>query len=167
MKSNLPTRLSFRFLALSACVNILAACSSTPPTPYVLPDGLPSANLRSDLSGAFGRNESISVWISGRPEQKIGHGQLFTVRSSKSKPEGYVKIAANEEVTIGYHEAIAGGGSCALAIKTVLESGKNYSLVGGFAYEKGPIPIFTDLRKCKLGIVDDATRLPVPVWYGK
>ncbi|SOD25353.1 hypothetical protein SAMN05518800_1866 [Variovorax sp. YR752] len=167
MKSTLATRVPFRFIVVLVCASILAACSSTPPTPYMLPDGLPSANLRSGLIGAFGHYESISVSISGRPERQIGHGQLFTVRKSKSKPEGYIKVAANEELIIGYSEAVAGGGRCGLAITAVLEAGKNYSLVGGFAYEEGPIPILLGTRKCQLGIVDDATRLPIPVRYGK
>ncbi|MFL9667339.1 hypothetical protein WIX39_010340 [Variovorax sp. AB1(2024)] len=163
----LPSGRLFRSIVAASCTAILAACSSTPPIPYALPDGIPSANLRSVLVGASGRHESISVWMSGALARGLGSGNLFDVRSSKSKPEGYVKVPANEEITLVYFEMASGNRTCNIAIKTVLEAGKNYSLEGGFAYEEGVIPILFGTRKCRLGVIDDATRLPVPLRSGK
>jgi len=89
-------------------------------------------------------------------------GTLFLIKRSKSTPEGPVKVPAEMPLELNYSEQASGGRYCNLGLSVTLKQGREYALVGGFAYESGPIPLLTGTRRCELGVVDTATKLPVP-----
>lgn len=74
---------------------------------------------------------------------------------------GYVKIAANQLLRLEHIEAASGGRTCNISLDVNLEREGNYSLIGGFGYESGPIPILTGTRICKFGVQDDADTMLV------
>jgi hypothetical protein len=139
---------------------VLYGCA-TPQPPYAIPPGIPYANLKSSISGAYGRYESITISVFDKNASPPGDRKLFSIAKSVSTPAGYVKVPANQPVTLTYYESASGGRYCQLFAQVNLEPEKNYSLVGGFEYEKGPIPILTGTRKCKFGVENDTTGLPV------
>ena len=146
-------------ITLSAIAATLYGCAAPAP-PYALSPGVPYANLRSSIQGAYGRYDSINIYVTkdGQPGVK----KLFSIAKSVSTPAASVKVAANEPLNLMYSEGISGGRSCQLRIVVTLEPGKSYSLVGGFVYEKGPIPILTGTRQCQFGVIEDGTGMPVP-----
>jgi hypothetical protein len=135
---------------------------ATPAPPYALSANAPYANLKSAISGADNRNESIQIYLLDTSIAPHQRGKLFSIAKSVSTPAGYVKVAANEPLVIFYEEAASGGRTCQLSLKATLEQGKDYSLVGGFVYESGPIPILTGTRKCQLSIKNDVVNSPAP-----
>ncbi|MES2949116.1 MAG: hypothetical protein V4858_11300 [Pseudomonadota bacterium] len=147
-------------IALMATAFLLIGCA-TPVPQYALPTGVPFASIKSSIKGANSHNESISVSISDLDAKPPVYGRLFAINYSKSKPLGYMQVPANVPLDLGYYESASGGRYCQLSAKVTLEQGKTYSLVGGFAYESGPIPILMGTRKCHFGVVDDATGIPV------
>lgn len=152
----------FKKIALLAVfASSLYGCA-TPIPPYSLPSNVQSASLKSAINGANDRHESIDVFLFDTTATPPGNRRLFSIKRSKSTPDGYVQVPANVPLSLMYYEVASGGRYCQLYIKVTLEQGKSYSLVGGFAYESGPIPIFTDTRKCQFGAIDDSTNLPVP-----
>jgi hypothetical protein len=155
---NMPK--NFTILLFSSA--LLYGCAA-PPKPYSLPDGVPSANLKSAIDGAYGRSESIDISLFDGSATPPVHKSLFSIRRSISKPEGYVQVPANTPLTISYYESASAGRYCELSIKVILEPQKNYSLTGGFAYEKGPIPILTGTRQCQFGAIDDETKMPIRI----
>ena len=152
----------FRRLAPFAIVAATLCGCATPIPPYSLPQNVPSASLRSEIKGAYSRHDSIDIYLFDSNGTPPGDRILFSIKDSVSKPTGYVQVPANVPLRLEYFEGISGGGYCKLNIGVRLEQGKSYSLVGGFDYKKGPIPIFTDTRKCKFGVVDEETKMLVP-----
>lgn len=124
--------------------------------------GTATANLRSVISGTDSRHESIDVYASEGTCSATKRGNLFYIKKSKSNPEGFVKVAANQPLLLQYIEDASGGRSCNITLEVNLEEGESYSLVGGFAYQSGPIPILTGTRMCRFGVQDDKTLMPVP-----
>lgn len=150
----------FRYvLSISVVTAFLSGCASPQP-PYALPEGTPSANLKSTIPGAHGFSESIEIAVV--EEDKRMPTRLFVISNSVSKPLGYLKVPANGPLILHYNETISGGRFCRLTIQVTLEADKNYSLVGGFTYKSGPIPILMGTRGCEFGVVDEATGKPVP-----
>ena len=148
---------------IAAIPAFLAGCASEPPiTQYVASEGAGTANLRSAIQGADSRNESINVFVLEGSCGDAKRKKLFHVRESKSEPLGYVKVPANQPLRLEYAEDASGGRTCNIALDVNLEAGKSYSLVGGFAYKSGPIPIITGTRMCKFGVLEDAEKMPVP-----
>lgn len=152
----------FRRLAPFAIVAATLCGCATPIPPYSLPQNVPSATLKSSITGAYELFESIDILLFDSNGTPSGNRMLFSVKGSVSKPTGYVQVPANVPLKLVYSEVASGGRFCKLNINVTLEQGKSYSLVGGFAYEKGPIPILTGTRKCKFGVVDEETKLLVP-----
>jgi hypothetical protein len=160
--ANPPDKAMYRKLpALAAIASMLYGCA-TPIPPYTPPPGVPYANIKSAINGAHGRYESIDIYLFDTNGTPPGRRKLFSINKSVSKPAGYVQVPANTPLNLTYYETASGGRYCQLFIKVNLEQDKNYSLIGGFAYEKGPIPILTDTRKCELGVIDDSTNMPAP-----
>lgn len=148
---------------IAAIPAFLAGCASQPPIPqYVVPDDAVTANLTSEILGADSRNESIAVYVLDGRCGDAQRKKLFYVRESKSEPAGYLKVPANQPLRLEYAEDASGGRTCNIALDVNLEAGKSYSLVGGFAYKSGLIPIITGTRMCKFGVQDDADKSPVP-----
>jgi len=150
-----------RLASLAALTAILCGCA-TPIPPYSLPPNVPSASLKSEINGAYNRYESIDVYLFDSNGTPPGNRRLFSVSRSVSNPAGHVQVPANVPLNLMYYESASGGRYCQLHISVTLEQGKSYSLVGGFAYEKGPIPIFTDTRRCRFGAIDEETKAAVP-----
>jgi hypothetical protein len=149
-------------LTITAVLAFLAGCVSQPPLPrYSAPDGAATANLKSEIWGANSRNESIDVFVSEGRCDDAKRKKLFNIRDSKGDPSGYVKVAANQALRIEYVEVASGGRTCNISLDVNLEGGKNYSLVGGFEYKSGPIPVLTGTRMCQLGVQDDADKMLV------
>jgi hypothetical protein len=145
-------------LPIAIVTALLSGCATAP---YVIPEGASFANLKNTISGTQNYRESIDIGIVD-PEKKIP-ARLFYIYKSTSKPEGYVKVPANEPLQLYYDETASGGRSCKITIQVRLEEGKNYVLVGGFTYKSGPIPILMGTRGCEFGLIDEETKLPVPV----
>lgn len=145
---------------VTAILSILAGCaSSSRQIPrYAAPQGAPSADLRSEIWGATDRNESIEVYVSEGRCGESNRKRLFYVRNSKSDPVGSVKVEANQPLRFEYVEAASGGRSCHIALEANLEAGKSYSLIGGFEYQSGAIPILTGTRMCRFAVQDDADK---------
>lgn len=152
-----------RIIAFLIIATMLHGCA-TPPPQYVLPSGIPYANITSAIDGAYDRHDSIDIYVTDKNGTSRGSKHLFAIAKSKNFPAGYVKVPANQPLTLSYSEAASGGRYCQISIEVSLEQGKNYSLVGGFEYEKGPIPIFTGTRKCRFGVKDDMTGMLIP-WH--
>jgi hypothetical protein len=152
--------MSLRYiLSVSVAAALLSGCA-TPKPPYAPPEGAPTANLKSAISGANSRNESIGIGVVEK--EKREPSPLFSIYKSESQPAGYVKVPANEPLILHYYETASGGRICKLTIQVTLETGKNYSLVGGGTYQSGPIPVLMGTRGCEFGVVDDASNKPVP-----
>lgn len=153
MKKIAPT------LKITAILAVLAGCASEPPPPqYAAPEGAVTADLKSEIWGAESHNESINVYVLEGRCGDANRKKLFAVRYSKSNPVGFVKVAANQPLRLEYIETAAGGDTCNISVDVAFERGKSYSLVGGFAYKSGPIPILTGTRMCQLGVQDDADK---------
>ncbi|HXU94336.1 MAG TPA: hypothetical protein VFP33_11845 [Gallionella sp.] len=152
----------FRKLASLATATIILCGCATKAPPYSLPLNVPSASLKSEINGAYDYNESIDVYLFDNDVTPPGNRTLFSIRRAVSTPAGYVQVPANVPLNLMYFESASGGRYCQLNIKVILEQGKSYSLVGGFVYDKGPIPVFTDTRKCRFGAIDESTKTPVP-----
>lgn len=148
----------------TAFITILAGCASSgrPILQYAVPEGAPSADLKSAIWGANSRNESIDVYVSEGGCGKTQRRRLFYIRNSKSDPVGSVRIEANRPLRLEYLEEASGGRSCYIALEANLEAGKSYSLTGGFEYKSGAIPILTGTRMCRLAIQDDADKTFIP-----
>lgn len=130
-----------------------------------------AALLRSALTGSEGRGRSNPIWFLLDTSTgcnmfsqifKMPGRKLFSINGSRTEPEGSVGVPAGEPVRFMYHEVFSGG-YCTLKIETLLEEGKNYTVVGGSGFSAGPIPILTTGRSCSVGIRDDQTGLPVKV----
>lgn len=147
--------------ALAAIASMLYGCA-TPIPPYIPPPDVPYANIKSAIIGAENRHESIDIYLFDKNGAPPRDRKLFSINRSISKPTGYAQVPANTPLSLTYYETLLGGGYCQLFIKANLEQGKNYSLVGGSFYEKGPIPILPDKRKCRLRIIEDSTTLDIP-----
>jgi len=153
MKRNVSAVLATAFLY------ILAGCASSPPIPrYAVPEGVPIADLRSEIWGATDRNESIEVYVSEGGCGETQRQRLFYIRNSKSDPVGSLRVEAGRPLTLEYVESASGGRSCHIALGANLEAGKSYSLAGGFDYKRGPIPILTGTRMCRFAVQDDADK---------
>lgn len=151
-----------RTLITSLMLPILFGCASQL-SKYVVSEGAATANLRSVISGADSRHDSIDIYASeGTCDAATGRGTLFHIKKSKSDPDGFVKVAANQPLRLQYREDISGGRACSITLEVNFEEGKSYSLVGGFEYESGPIPILTGTRMCQFGVQDDKAQMPMP-----
>lgn len=151
-----------RILITSLILPILFGCASQT-NKYVVSERAATANLRSVISGADSRHQSIDIYASeGTCDIAPLRGKLFQIKKSKSDPEGFVKVAANQPLRLQYVEDASGGRTCNIVLEVNLEEGKSYSLVGGFDYESGPIPILTGTRMCRFGVQDDKTQIIVP-----
>lgn len=145
---------------LSAILSILAGCTTSyrPVPSYAAPAGGPSAEVKSAIRGASMRRESIEVYVSqgscGGTERK----RLFYIVDSKSDPVGAVKVEADQTLKFDYVEAASGGRSCNISLEATLEAGKSYTLMGGFDYKSGLIPILSGTRMCRFAIQDDADK---------
>jgi predicted small lipoprotein YifL len=146
-------------LKITAILASLAGCASEPPlAQYAGPEDAATSNLKSEIGGGGGRNESINVYVTEGRCGDAKRKKLFNIRDSKSNPAGFVKIAANQPLRLEYIETASGGRTCNISLDVDFESGKSYSLVGGFAYKSGPIPILTGTRMCQFGVQDDADK---------
>ena len=152
------------FKRLAPFATVLATLSgcATPIPQYSLPQNVPSVRLKSSITGAHELFESIDIFLFDSNGTPSGNRMLFSIKGSVSKPTGYVQVPANVPLKLVYSEVASAGRFCKLNISVTLEQGKSYSLVGGFAYEKGPIPILTGIRKCQFGVIDEATKMLVP-----
>lgn len=150
-----------RTLITSLMLPILFGCASQSYR-YVISEGAATANLRSVISGGSSRHDSIDIYASEGTCSATERGSLFHIKKSKSDPDGFVKVAANQPLRLQYREDISGGDTCHITIEVNLEEGKSYSLVGGLEYKSGPIPILTDTQMCRFGVQDDKTRMLVP-----
>lgn len=153
-------------IVLLIVVVTLCGCAA-PPAKYVLPEGIPFANLKSTLSSGFGMNESAAVFLVSDNSIDPKHRTLFSIKDGKSDPSDYIRVPADIPLHINYYESIAGGRYCKIDIQVKFEEGNKYYLTGGMDYKKGPIPILTGVRGCKLGVVDEATNLSVPISKSK
>jgi len=140
----------------------LFRCASPLPK-YVAQESAAIASLKSDIDGAYSHNDSIDIYVSEGTCSKGKNASLFSVRKSKSVPEGFVKVAANRPLGLRYSEIASGGRTCNVTVEVNLKEGKSYSLVGGFDYKSGPIPTFSDTRMCRFGVQNTETRMPVPI----
>jgi hypothetical protein len=187
--SFVPQRANFRikimrsplYLISIVFATLLSGCATPPSRTYSLPDDVPAAFLTSAISGAYGRNESIDVYIKDKrapvvkEEKFLGLGtrdhslpgpdesRIFSIVRDSASPTGYIRVPGGERFFIRYFEVASGGRTCMIFGSPILEPGKRYRLVGGFEYLKGPIPLFTDTRKCSFGVVDEETGLHVPL----
>lgn len=153
-----------QFSILAASAAILAGCAQPPITYYSAPEGAPTANLSNDILGAFGRYDMIAVDIADEGTKSAGYWRaLFTIKQGKSSQTGPVKVPANVPLELHYFENASGDRTCSVDIRVTLEAGKDYALTGGFLYEKGPIPILTDTRKCQFGVLDRETKQPIRI----
>jgi hypothetical protein len=150
-----------KFTVLGLIASFLYGCA-TPTPQYTLPPNVSSASLKSAVQGADSRHESIDVFLVDHTAAPPGLRRLFSIHRSKSTPNGYVQVPANVPLRLTYSEAASGGRYCRIDIQVTLEQGRMYSLVGGFTYDRGPIPVLTDTRKCRFGVVDELTNTPVP-----
>lgn len=145
----------------------IAGCATPPPAPpalpYALPENTPFALVKSDIAGAFGKDDKIAISILDGECGAFRYRSLFLIKKAKSDIAGYVKLPAKQPVRIAYNETTSDGKYCHVSFSATLEEGKTYSLVGGFAYKAGPIPIFTGKQMCQFGILDEETKLGVPV----
>jgi len=142
---------------------ILAGCSHTPSYPrYAAPEGVSTADLKNAISGATGRNESITVYVDEGNCANTQRKQLFQMRSGASDPVGTVKVAADQPLQLHYFEQASGNRTCNISLDVKLEAGKSYSLVGGFAYKSGLIPFLPGTRMCRFAVQDDADKSIVP-----
>lgn len=154
--------MSLKAMLGGLAAGVLAGCAT--PIPYQLPQGVPVALIKSDISGAYGMNDSLDINVlEGQCRGAITRKRLFAIHNSVSKPAGYVQVPANQPIRLQYSEGLAGGRWCSVTVETVLEEGKTYSLKGGLSYTTGILPIFVRPDKCSFGIEDDASHLPVPV----
>lgn len=144
---------------MTAAIALLAGCADLPQ--YVAPEHGATANLKSEIEGGDGMNDSINLYVSEGSCADPNRKALFYIRDSQSKPAGFQKIVANQPVRLVYVETMSGGRTCAISLDVVFEAGKNYSLVGGFAYKAGPIPILTGTRMCQFGVQNDADKVLV------
>lgn len=133
-------------LNLSGCV--------TPPPQYHHPDNTPYATIQSSINGAYDIFESIDIYMTRNdvPQRKY---LLFSIHKSLSKPSGYIRVPANQKITFEYDEVASGGRTCNIPYVATLKEGHQYSLVGGFAYKNGLIPIISGYRLCQFGITED------------
>ena len=143
-----------KLVLFSVLAASLGGCAA-PVASYVIPNDIPSANIKSNIRGAGNLTESIDIYLFDKNGDPPGQRHLFAIKKSKSQPEGYVKVPANTPLNFSYYESVSGGRECKLFKKATLDQDKNYILVGGFDYESGPIPILTGTRKCKFGVVEE------------
>jgi len=155
------------YCLIALLATTILGCATTPPPPpappYALPENTPFALIRSDIVGAFGKDEEIAISILDGECGALKNRSLFLIKKGKSDFTGYVKLPAKQPVRIAYNETTSDGKYCHVSFSATLEEGKTYSLVGGFAYKAGPIPILTGKQMCQFGILDDETKLGVPV----
>lgn len=149
-----------KLAVLAAMAAFLGGCASPPMTFYSAGDDVPTATLSNEISGAYGRYEAITIGMSQGGRYV---GTLFQIKQGKGNPPGTTKVPAGVALRIWYTEAASGDRSCSIDAEVTLEAGKSYALTGGFLYEKGPIPILTDTRKCQMAVVDQQTKTPVPM----
>lgn len=150
-----------KLLTCLLAIHFISGCASPPP-PYKLAEGASHAHLQSALRGAYDRQESIDVYLEEGKCSSMSRQQLFTVRKSISRPEGGIKVLANKPLQLVYDESASGGRSCHIEMAVTLEAGKNYSLIGGFDYKEGPIPVLLGTRMCRFGVKDNASGKLLP-----
>lgn len=147
---------------LLACSALLVGCAS-PPAPYKLPSNKPFANVRSKIPGLNGRHESVDVYVYSGECKSRQKAIVFAIdRKATEEPTDYLKIAAGEPLIFNYYETLNGGRFCEISFEVILEQGKNYSLINGSGFIKGPIPFFTGTSLCKFGIMDDQESHLIP-----
>jgi hypothetical protein len=135
---------------------VLCGCSAVTP-PYALAPGVAYATVKNGIDPVLNRNESIDVRLSYRRGQRDEFDALFSMtKATASAPAQTARVAANTPMTFSYFENVSGGRSCRVEVQAQLQEGKSYTLVGGAAFGKGPLPILP-ARQCRFGIVDDAT----------
>jgi hypothetical protein len=155
---------------------LLTGCATKEIQKYSISSNVPFAYLKSEITGAYDSNEYIGVYIkdgrspSYKEETMLGmnvrdvrfpapnEDLLFSIKKNVVTPSGYIRVPAGEQVFIRYNEISSASRICFVTATAFFEPGKKYSLTGGFKYEKGPIPILTDIRKCSMGILDEDSK---------
>ena len=151
-------------------VVMIVGCA-TPMQNYALQsESQPYAEVRSNIDGAYGRNELIQVFVMGEGgcgmfnfDHITNQKRLFAIKKSNSEPQGYLRVAVDKPLRLRYYEETSGGGACEIMLEAKFESGQKYSIIGGFEYKDGVIPILTGTRSCSFAVMNESDGQPVNV----
>ena len=117
---------------ISVMLLFMVVGCATPVKKYTLSNDEQSyAEIRSNIGGAYNRNELIQIFVMGDggcgifnydhiKNQKL----LFSIRKSLSEPQAYVRVGVDKSVRLHYFEEASGGRTCEVMLEAKLESGK-------------------------------------------
>ena len=145
--------------------SFLYGCTTTPPQPiryYSAPPGISTAVLKNELHEP-GKDKGFAALNLLDPECG-GHnsGRVFTNENLTRTPDMSVNVPAGTRIVFQYWQN-SNREYCIVEGMAVLEQGKVYKVVAGPGLEAGPIPYFTDKGVCRLAVIDETTKISVPL----
>lgn len=148
LKENMKLIISTTHLML---LSVLLSGCAAPITNYSIKPDTPFAYLRSGLVGAHERHNSITVILTEGECGSIARKKLFSVKSSISTPDDFIKVPANQPIKLFYDGVIFGGRKCQIPLIVVLEENKKYSLLGGEGFSDKNSLLFAN-RICTFSV---------------
>jgi len=137
-------------LGLALCLTILGCAAPRPP--FVMPAGVPSATISTNINAPDGRHDSASVYIEllqNCGNQSLPYHVLYGNLRGYDKKYPEKLVPANRPIRIQYVQD-HGSESCFVSVDVTLQEGKNYHLVGGYEIN------FLHPNRCRLGVLGPA-----------